>query len=127
MRLIQLLSATGSKFYTSVRTSTGAYFAAHVTYTRVYPVYIKAWKQSTADKLQKQAEESSTAATTATVLIKQLQETAKKAAEEAALLEDSQEGQEDDDISNLSDKESSDEEPELISDIWGPTQWSVEF
>jgi hypothetical protein len=48
-------------------------------------VYIKAWKQSTADELQKQAEESFAAAATATVLIKQLQETAKKAAEEAAL------------------------------------------
>ena len=51
-------------------------------------MYIKAWKQSTADELQKQAAESSTATATAIVLIKQLQETAKKAAEEAALLED---------------------------------------
>jgi hypothetical protein len=51
----------------------------------------------------------------------QLQETAKKAVEEATLPKDSQEGQEDnDDISNSSDKESSDEEPELIGDIWGP-------
>jgi hypothetical protein len=56
------------------------------------------------------------------ILIKQLQETAKKAAEEAALPEDSQEGQEDDNISNLSDEKPSDEEPELISDIWGLTR-----
>ena len=111
----------------SVRASTGAYFAAYVTYTRVYLVYIKAWKQSTADKLQKQAEESSTATATATVLIKQLQETAKKAAEEAALPEDLQEGQEDNSISNSSDEESLDEEPELIGNIWGLTRWLVEL
>ena len=79
--------------------------------------YYVTLKQSTADKLQKRAEESSAAAATATALIKQLQETAKKAAEEAALLENLQEGQEDNNISNLSDKKSLDEEPELISDI----------
>ena len=79
--------------------------------------YYATLKQLTADKLQKRAEESSTAAATATALIKQLQETAKKAIEEAVLPKDLQEGQEEDNISNLSDKESSDEEPELISDI----------
>ena len=79
-------------------------------------------KQLTADELQERAEESSTAAATAIVLIKQLQETAKKAVEEATLPEDSQEGQNNDNISNLSDEESSDKEPELIGDILGPTQ-----
>jgi hypothetical protein len=68
-----------------------------------------------------------TATATATAFIMQLQETAKKVIEEAILLKDSQEGQEDNDMSNLSDKESSDEEPELIGDIWGPTEWSVEL
>jgi hypothetical protein len=57
------------------------------------------------------------ATATATAFIIQLQETAKKVIEEATLLKDSQEGQEDNDISNLSDKESSNEEPELIGDI----------
>jgi hypothetical protein len=51
--------------------------------TRVYPVYIKAWKQLTALEAGGRA---SAAAATAIVLIKQ--ETAKKAVEEAALLED---------------------------------------
>jgi len=41
-------------------------------------------------------------------------------AEEAALPEDPQEGQKDNNTSNLSDEESSDEEPELTGDIWGP-------
>jgi len=41
-------------------------------------------------------------------------------AEEAALLEDPQEEQEDNNISNLSDEESLDKEPELTGDIWGP-------
>ena len=57
------------KFWTSVRASTGAYFIAHVTYPRVYLAYIKAWKQSTADKLQKRAEESSAVAATATATV----------------------------------------------------------
>ena len=38
------------KFWTSVRASTGAYFAAYVMYPRVYLAYIKAWKQLTALK-----------------------------------------------------------------------------
>ena len=84
-------------------------------------------KQSTADKLQKQAEESSAAATTATALIKQLQEAAKKVVEEAVLLKDLQKGQEDNDIGNLSNKESLDKDLELISDIQGPTQWPIEL
>ncbi len=77
-------------------------------YTRVFLVYIKAWKQLT-------AEESSGADVTAIAFIIQLQETAKKSAEEAALLKDSQEGQEDDNISNLSDRESLNKESKLIS------------
>ena len=53
-----------------------------------------------------------------------LQKTAKKVAEEAALPEDPQEGQEDNNMSNLSDEESSDEEPELTGNIWGPI-WRI--
>jgi len=34
--------------------------------------------------------------------------------------EDLQEGREDNNISNLSDEESSDKEPELTGNIWGP-------
>jgi hypothetical protein len=79
-------------------------------------------KQLTADKLQTRAEESSAAAVTAAALVKQLREATKKAVEEAALLEDLQERQEDDNISNSSGEESSDEEPEIIGDIWGPAQ-----
>jgi len=46
-------------------------------------------------------------------------QTAKKVAEEAALPEDPQEGQEDNNTSNLSDEESSDEEPELLATFGG--------
>ena len=79
--------------------------------------YYVTLKQSTADKLQKRAEESSAAAATATALIKQLQKTAKKAAKEATLLKNSQEGQKNNNISNLSNKESLNKEPKLISNI----------
>jgi len=30
-------------------------------------------------------------------------------------------------MSNLSDDESLDEEPELIGDVWGPTRWLIEL
>ena len=79
--------------------------------------YYATLKQLTTDKLQKRAEESSTAAATAIALIKQLQETAKKATEKATLLKDSQEGQKNNNISNLSNKESLNKEPKLISNI----------
>jgi len=39
-------------------------------------------------------------------------------AEEAALPDDPQERQEENNMSNLSDEESSDKEPELSGDIW---------
>jgi hypothetical protein len=58
-----------------------------------------------------------TATATATAFIMQLQETAKKIIKEVSLPKDSQEGQKDNNISNLSDEESSDEEPDLISNI----------
>ena len=76
-------------------------------------VHYATLKQLTADELQKRAEESSTAAATATALIKQLQETTKKAVEKTALLKDSQEKQKDNNMSNSSNEESSDEEPDI--------------
>ena len=51
--------------------------------------------------------------------VSKLQKTAKVAGK-ATLPEDPQEGREDNNISNLSGEGSSDKEPELIGDIWGP-------
>ena len=73
------------------------------------------------ETIKKRVEESSIATATAIAFIMQLQKTAKKAVEEAVLSQNSQEGQEDDNISNSSDEESSDKEPE------GPTQWLEEL
>ena len=48
-------------------------------------------------------------------------------AEGATLPEDPQEGQEDNNISDLSDEESSDKDPELTGDIWGPIRRLLVF
>ena len=43
------------------------------------------------------------------------------------MLEDTQQGQEDDNISDLGDEESSDEDVELINDLWGPIDWLIKL
>jgi hypothetical protein len=79
-------------------------------------VYIKAWKQSTADKLQKQAESPLLPPLRLQFLLSNFKRPPKRL-QKKLLYQDSQEEQEDNDISNSSDKESLDKEPKFISNI----------